>query len=107
MKEAAIDCSLHARKGDKEKLKCFSFGKTSAKKFAYQPSITGEEADSVSDINKMTLRIRAVSVKIDGVEYAYNKRNGDVYDMDSYSRGDPITVGRLEIRGKEYVFTKI
>ena len=107
VKEAAIDCSLHTRKGGKEKLKCFSFGKTGANKFAYQPSISGEESDTVSDINRMTLRVKAVSVTIDGVEYAYNKRNGDVYDMDSYSRGEPITVGRLEIQGKQYVFTKI
>jgi hypothetical protein len=107
VKEAAIDCSLHTGKGNKEKLKCFSFGRTSAKKFAYQPSITSEESDTVADVNRTMLRVKARSVTIDGIEYAYNADNGDIYDMDSYIRGDPITVGHLKVEGKKYVFTKI
>ena len=107
VKEAAIDCSLHTGKGNKEKLKCFSFGRTSAKKFAYQPSIASEEADTVADVNRTMLRVKARSVTIEGIEYAYNAENGDIYDMDSYVRGDPITVGQLKIEGKKYIFTKI
>lgn len=107
VKESAIDCSLHNKKGSKEKLKCFTFGRASSSRFAFTPSISDEEADTVADINRTVLKVRAVSVTIDGVKYAYNKGNGDVYDFDSYTRGDPLTVGKLEVQGKKYVFTKV
>ena len=107
VKEASIDCALHQGKSNKEKLKCFSFGRTSAKSFAFTPSIADEESDSISDINRAVLKIKAVEVTIQGIKYAYNKSNGDVYDLDSYERGDPITIGKLKVDGGKYLFTKI
>tara|TARA_B100001287_G_C22637380_1_gene508301 strand:- start:206 stop:1468 length:1263 start_codon:yes stop_codon:yes gene_type:complete len=107
VKEASIDCALHQGKSNKEKLKCFSFGRTSAKSFAFTPSIADEESDSISDINRAVLKIKAVEVTIQGIKYAYNKSNGDVYDLDSYERGDPITIGKLKVDGRKYLFTKI
>jgi hypothetical protein len=107
VKESSIDCSLHNKKGNKEKLKCFTFGRAAARKFAFAPSIADEENDTVSGVNRTVLKVKAVSLTIDGVTYAYNKQNGDVYDMDSYERGDPITVGTLRTEGRKYVFTRV
>ena len=107
VKESAFDCPLYNGKGGDENLKCFTFGKAAATKFSYTPSITSEENDRVAMANKRQIKVKAVSVTIQGIKYAYNKANGDVYDFDSYERGDPIVVGNLKIEGKKYNFTKI
>ena len=52
IKEAAIDCALHANTGSKESLICYSFGQPKETKFSFAPSISAEESDTVSEINK-------------------------------------------------------
>ena len=100
IKEASIDCSLHARAGAKEQLQCFSFGSVNPNKFAFEPSIANEEMDTVAQYNKREIKWKGVEVTIEGVKYALNKKTGDVYDLDSYKRGQPVQVGKLIITGK-------
>ena len=107
VKESSMDCAIHSKFGGKEQLKCFTFGNVNPKKFSYQPSISQEESDIVSNINKQTVTWKAVNVKIEGIEYALNKETGDVYDLDSYLRNNPIQIGKLIMRDNKYIFEKL
>ena len=100
VKEASFDCTLHSKAGAKEQIKCFSFGKVTSSKFSYHPSMAEEEADVVADRNKVTVTWKAVDLEIAGIKYALNKESGDVYDLDSYTLGQPIQVGKLVVTGK-------
>jgi hypothetical protein len=100
VKEASFDCALHSKVGAKEQLQCFSFGKVNSSKFSYYPSMAEEESDVISDKNKVTITWKAFDMELDGIKYALNKETGDVYDLDSYLRGQPIQVGKLIITGK-------
>ena len=42
---------------------------------------------------------KGVEVTIEGIKYALNKTTNDVYDLDSYKRGQPVQVGKLIITG--------
>jgi hypothetical protein len=111
VKEASIDCVLHSKSGDSEKLKCFSFGSTTSGKFSYYPSIDEEELDNITAKNKVSVTWKAVPVTIEGVEYAYRKETQEVYDLKSYKLGQPIPVGKLTIIGDgdaaKYSFERI
>ena len=107
VKEASIDCILHLKGDNKEQLKCFSFGEAPPDKLSYLPSIEQEEEDSISKGNKKEVKISAVKVKLDGIEYAYDKSTNKVYDLQSYISKNPIQVGTLEITGKSYKFKKL
>jgi len=100
VKEASIDCALHSKAGDKEQLKCFSFGSVNSSKFSFQPSIDQEESDTVADKNKTKITWKAVELTLEGIKYAYNKLTREVYDLDSYNRGQPVQVGTISITGK-------
>ena len=112
MKEASIDCSVNIKSNQKENIKCFSFGKAYATSFSYQPSISKEESDKSSEINKTKLAWTAVEVEIGNEgKFALNKRTGDVYDLESYNNYDetgidPILVGKLIVNGSEYKFVR-
>jgi hypothetical protein len=102
IKEASIDCDLHQRPGDKERLKCFSFGPVGPDKYAYAPNVAGEDADAVTGLHKKAVEWEAVELKVDGIKYALNKATGDVYDLESYLRArqsdgaiQPVQIGRL------------
>jgi hypothetical protein len=112
IKEASFDCALHATAGSKEPIKCFSFGSVNSSKFSYAPSFEEEESDTVAEHNQVTIQWKAVEVEIQGIKYALNKSTGDVYDLDSYQRGQPVQVGKLKIenqgKGKKvYKFERI
>ena len=100
VKEAAFDCSLHSSAGSKEQLQCFSFGKVNVGKFSYYPSLAEEESDVIADKNKITITWKAVEMELDGIKYALKKEMGEVYDLDSYLRGQPVQVGKLIVIGK-------
>ena len=100
VKEASIDCSLHTHVGSKEQLQCFSFGSANPDKFSFQPSISNEEKDTVSQYNKQEIKWKGVEVTIEGVKYALNQKTNEVYDLDSYNRKQPVQVGKLTIKGK-------
>jgi hypothetical protein len=111
VKEASIDCALHSKVGATEQLKCFSFGTTSTGKFSYYPSIAEEEMDNITEKNKVTVTWKAVPVTIEGIQYAYKKESGEIYDFESYKLGQPVQIGTLSIVGKgndaKYTFNRI
>jgi hypothetical protein len=112
VKQSAMDCALYSRSGGKDAIKCFSFGSVSANKFAYQPSIAGEEKDTVADINRTSITWKAKSVTIAGKKYALRQETGEVYDLDSYklakeSGSDPVLIGKLIRQGKSYKFVNL
>lgn len=114
VKEAAIDCNIHTGFGNKDGLKCFSFGTVTTNKFSYNPSISNEEKDNITDINKIKVTFKAVKVNIPEIgEAALNRDTGDVYTLQSYVNKNPIQIGTLskkknEETGKEdYVFTRL
>ena len=96
IKEASIDCIIHS--DDTENLKCFSFGSVDSKQFSYLPSFGDEEKDTLAEQNKQKIKWKAIEVTLtNGVTYAYNKTNGILYDLDSYTNGNPIPIGSLKI----------
>ena len=52
------------------------------------------------DKNKTKITWKAVELKVDGIKYAFNKLTGEMFDMDSYNRGQPVQVGTLSIIGE-------
>ena len=114
VKEAAIDCNIHSEIYGQNNLKCFTFGSVNTDKFSYVPSISQEETDKISDINKTTQKVNAVKVTIPEIgTAAFDKNTGKVYDLDSYKRKNPIQIGTLmetfnEAKNKkEYTFTRL
>ena len=59
-----------------------------------------EESDVIADKNKITITWKAVEMELDGIKYALKKEMGEVYDLDSYLRGQPVQVGKLIVIGK-------
>jgi hypothetical protein len=103
VKESAIDCSLHSMAGSKEPLVCFSFGKgdPSPSKFSITPSLSGEEADSVAQVNVKKITWKAKELRIAGKLYALREDTGELYEYDSYQQAvampgvDPRLIGKL------------
>ena len=104
VKEASMDCAIYNKPGTKDAIKCFSFGKASPSSFSYKPSISNEEADTVTQMNKekITWKAEEITIPIDGIKkkFARNPKTNDVYDLQSYKDasefgGEPVLVGRL------------
>ena len=100
VKEASIDCVLHSKSNAKEKLQCFTFGSSGSSKFAYKMSYEDEQSDNIADKNKKEITWKAKQIEMDGVNYAYNPKTHEVFDLDSYKNGDTVKVGDLIISGK-------
>ena len=109
MKESSIDCAIYSKRGAKEQLNCIQFGQPTTNSFSYKPSISGEQPDTVSTINKRQIEWRGQEVKIKGKKYIYRKMNervGNLYDYESYLRAlekagvEPVLVATLEINEK-------
>ena len=111
IKEAAIDCTIHKKSGSKEQLKCFTFAGINSDKFSYNPSITDQEKDVITDTNKKETKIRFAAVMINKTKYAYNSskilkenqdKNGiiltEVYNIDTIKNKNPIPIGFLEFK---------
>lgn len=113
IKETSIDCSIYAKNNEKEGLVCLSFGSVGPNKFSYKPSISTDEKDNISDINKKEVTWKAVEVKIEGKKYAYRKDTKEVYDYDSYIQAiknalvTPVLIGKLIKKEGKYVLKKI
>ena len=116
--ESSMDCTLYNRPGTKYAVSCFSFGKTMPTSFSYKPSISNEESDTITQLNKplITWTAKTVKIPVNGVkiEYAQNPtpnikkdmRTGEtvswyeIYDLDSYNdavkgSGELILIGYL------------
>ena len=107
IKESAIDCNIHIRGENKENLQCFSIGNPRQDKFAYLPNISNQEEDVDIEKNKEFIEWDAVIYKIQGIQYAYRKETGEVYDLDSYRQKNPILIGYLTMKDGKYRFKKI
>ena len=107
IKESSIDCNIHIRGENKENMQCFSIGNPKVDKFAYLPNISSQEEDNDAKKNKEIIEWKAVVYKIQGISYAYRKETGEVYDLDSYRKNNPILVGHLTIKDGKYRFKKI
>jgi hypothetical protein len=108
IKESSIDCSIHSRVGTSEQLNCFTFGPVGPDKFSTTPSIDNEQTDNVAQQNQKEVTIKAVEVRIEGITYALDRSTMNLYDLDSYNRGQPIQVGRLVLQeNNAYKFERI
>lgn len=103
VKEAAFDCALHYTKKSKDPLVCFNFGKAipSATKFAISPALSGEEEDTISQINVKKITWAARELKIRDELFALKEDTHELYDYESYKRAlaapgnEPTLVGKL------------
>ncbi len=104
VKESSMDCAIYNKPGTKDAVKCFSFGKASPSSFSYKPSISNEEVDTVTQMNKkiITWTAEEITIPIDGIKnkYARNPQTNDIYDLQSYKDavefgGEPLLIGRL------------
>jgi hypothetical protein len=84
VKESAIDCAVNLKQAEKENLKCLAFGNVTSTKFSYLPSISNEENDKTSNINKKKIEWQAKIIKIMGKEYALRVDNHEIYDLESF-----------------------
>ena len=112
VKETAFDCVLHTTKGNEEGLKCFTFGNPLPNQFAYKPSLSEEDTDTVADINKKEITAKNLKiVKIGGVDRVINMLTSDVYDLEQYENNVMIKVGKLTETegetGKEYTYVPL
>ena len=109
VKESSIDCSIHSRsKSDKEKLKCFIIGNASESKYIYTPNIKEQEDDTMMQINKKKQIAKLKELEINKQKYAYNEESGDIYDFDSYEKGEILLVGKIEkLEDGKFKFKKI
>jgi len=111
LKESSIDCSIHQKVGNKEKLQCFTFGSVNANKFAYGPSIDSDDRDQIASVNTVAVVIKLKKVKIGKEEYALDMNkvkksnedeNGilkaDVYLLSSALEANPIQIGYLQFK---------
>jgi hypothetical protein len=107
IKEAAIDCNIHLKPGNKEKLQCFGFGSVNANKFAYTPNYSDDERDNISSGNKIAVKLKLKKVDIKDVgQMAVNIAsvgkgivNAEVFTLDSVKNKSPVQVGYLIMDG--------
>jgi len=93
VKEASIDCAVYTKRGNKEQLHCLDFGQPKSGAFSYNPSITKDQPDKVSEINKEKITWKGTEVTLKGKKYIYRKmdeRTGNIYDYDSYLRAQEV-----------------
>jgi hypothetical protein len=131
--ESSMDCTLYNRPGTKNAVSCFSFGKTMPTSFAYKPSISNEESDSITQINKQEIEWipKTVKIPIDGIKREFiqnttpivkrDPKSGaslnwyEIYDLDSYNEvktygtGELIMIGHLiqKLNAKTFKFVPI
>ena len=83
VKETAIDCNIHDLNKN-EGLSCLSFGSPSSKTFTYKPNITGEEADTITQLNQQKIEWTAKELIQNGKKYALREETDELYTYDSY-----------------------
>ena len=67
----------------------------------------------LDDINKKQIGLKLKKTKpIDGIEYAVDPKNMDLYDLESYeqakqNKGQLILIGKLEKVGRRFVVNRV
>lgn len=131
MKEASIDCMVYVKQNAKEGLSCLSFGPVNDQsKMARKTTVMDDELDTVQQLNKAVVTLKAVEITLAGKKYAFVKREdagikddddenkgliGYVYDYQSFlesrenAKVKPRLVGELvkDDKGSGFVFNVI
>ena len=82
-------------------LTCFAFTDASPEAFAYKPSLTGGDDDDVAAANRRERKVKIRTFNHGGKKYAYNPKDNEVYDFESYQitktqkGAKPIVVGKI------------
>lgn len=112
IKETAMDCSLYNSSNKEENLVCYGYGKVSSNAFGSYPTLTEDLSDK-PEINVKTEKLKLkLTQPIDGIIYAVNPKTLEAYDLDSYEQaksgsGELLLVGKIERRGKGFMFVKM
>ena len=83
VKETSIDCNVHDLNKN-EGLKCLTLGTSSLTSYSYQPSITGEEKDSIAQLNQKTIQWKAKELTQGDKKFALRPDTDELYTYDSY-----------------------
>jgi hypothetical protein len=83
VKETSIDCSVHDLNKN-EGLKCLTLGSSSLTSYSFQPSISGEEKDTVSKLNQQTIQWKAKELTQGDKKYALRPDTDELYTYESY-----------------------
>jgi hypothetical protein len=84
IKESSIDCSVYAPKSN-ENLVCYNYGIVRSNQFGSFPSMA-EDQQQRAQMDVKEKKVKLIKIKQKGIEYAYNKTTGAVYDYNSYLR---------------------
>lgn len=110
IKETAIDCQLYSavssKKDDSEGLVCYNYGKIESNQFSSYPSFEND-LSSKEGLDVKAVKINAVKITINGMNYALNNDTMDVYDYESYlkakeSGSEPTYIGKLVKQNGQY-----
>lgn len=108
VKETAIDCSLYNTSSE-EPLVCYGFGQVESQSFASYPQLERDAQERVQKVKKAPIKL--TSINYQGIKYAVNKENMDVYDFASYlnakeKKGELLKVGKYDARTNQVLFDK-
>jgi len=106
VKESSIDCSLHTA-GSNENLVCYGYGKVESNQFGSYPTLE-EDKNQKDEMNVAVKKLTLVKITVEGIDYAYDRANNIVYDMESYKRSKQtgealIYVGKIVKQGRKNV----
>lgn len=100
IKESAMDCTLYK---NKEGLMCYGIGmdKNVGNDFLSYPTVIQDLAEREDlNVKKTTLKLAELKIEINGVKYAIDKTNDNLYDLAKYKNGNIELVGKLIRPGK-------
>lgn len=112
VKSTAMDCSLYNSSNKEENIVCYNLGKITSNAFASYPTLD-QDMGELDDLNKKVVGIKLKKTKpIDGVVYAFDPNNMDLYDLESYEqakqkKGQLILVGKLKQEGRRFVVDRV
>jgi hypothetical protein len=105
IKESSFDCFIYSNGN------CVNFGDPKSDKFAYVPDYDKQQNDTTVVTNKKTDEWTGKPISIAGVDYVYRRMARDVlniYDKESYLKGNPVLIGTYETNERgERVFKQV
>jgi hypothetical protein len=105
IKESSFDCFIYSNGN------CVNYGDPKSDKFAYVPDYEKQQNDTTVVTNKKTDEWTGKPISIAGVDYVYRRMARDVlniYDKESYLKGNPVLIGTYETNDRgERVFKQV
>ena len=105
IKESSFDCFIYSNGN------CVNFGNPNSDKFAYIPDYEKQQNDTTVVTNKKTDEWTGKPISIAGIDYVYRRMARDVlniYDKESYLKGNPVLIGTYETNERgERVFKQV